>query len=53
MALVMGSGNSWWAQLVGLGLTGAAGGILPDEALRKTHKQGFALTTSILWEITA
>lgn len=45
----MGSGNSWWAQLVGLGLTGAVGG----KALRKTHREGFALAISILWEITA
>lgn len=48
----MGSGNSWWAQLAGLGLTGAAGGIIPDEALRKTPREGFALAISVLWEIT-
>lgn len=39
----MGSGNSWQAQLEGLGLTGAAGGIIPDETLRETAMEGFAL----------
>lgn len=48
----MGSGNSWRAQLEGLGLTGAAGGIIPDETLRKTPREGFAPAFPILWEIT-
>jgi len=45
----MGSGNSWWAQLVGLGLLGAAAGIIPEETLRKPPREDFTLV--VLWEI--